>query len=67
MMYEVKSSGDKFVINEIETGLILEVKKAKRTANGLCKKLNGGTGFEGNTPPFFCKGGYGDKWPTEVV
>lgn len=57
MLYEVKAIGDVYVINEIETGLILEVKKAKRTANSLCKKLNDGTGFEGNTPPFFCKGG----------
>lgn len=51
----VKLSPKKFGIIEKSTGLLLKTLKSSTMAKSLKGKLDGGTAFEGETPPFFAQ------------
>lgn len=50
MNYEIFGN----VIKECESGLEI-ILKNENEIKSICKKLNGGSGFKGFTPPFFAK------------
>ena len=49
-MYEII---DEYKLYEKETGIIIHISTDKRDTKRLYKKLLAGSGFNGNTPPFF--------------
>jgi hypothetical protein len=51
----VKVASKKFGIVEESTGLLLKVLKTSTLAKVLKAKLDEGTGFAGDTPPFFAQ------------
>lgn len=46
---------DASMIKEVNTNQYLAMCDSSETAKQLCKKLNTGSGFDGNTPAFFVK------------
>jgi hypothetical protein len=53
-MYHVKSSNEKFdIIERSKEDVVIVMKATEHYARKLCKKLNSGSGFNGNTPTFF--------------
>jgi hypothetical protein len=44
---------DDYKIKEIMTDIIIHIDTNKKKTKKLVNKLNTGTGFSGNTPPFF--------------
>lgn len=55
MNYEVRRHGRKYKIYEIPTKQYIQQYWEKYKADEICEKLNNGSGFDGNTPAFFCQ------------
>lgn len=55
MSYSVKAVNDMFDIIEKDTDIVIDIKSTERNARDICRKLNLGSGFNGNTPSFFAK------------
>jgi len=55
MKYEVRRHGKKYKIYEIPTKQYIHYSWSRVSAEELCRSLNKGSGFDGNTPPFFVK------------
>lgn len=55
--YKVYEDDDTFEVVETKTGLLVSQSNTREEANRLAKKLNGGAGFNGETPAFFFNSG----------
>ena len=55
-MYELRRHGNKFKIYELKTKQYLATFADKDQATDYLFKLNRGSGFEGETPPFMLSG-----------
>ena len=53
MMYKIKTFGNEFAILEIKSNMIIFKSMNEVLVKRMCKSLNGGSGFSGNTPRFF--------------
>ena len=50
--YVVNTIGDKFVVIEVKTKLVIKPCQTYNDAKRLAKRLNRGGGFDGTTPEF---------------
>lgn len=53
--YVIENFFDSYVIKENKTDQYIVSYDHKMPANALCRKLNSGSGFEGETPSFMTK------------
>jgi hypothetical protein len=53
MSYYVKKRRNVFTVVEKDTGLMLKKSSHEKDIREVCRKLNLGGGFDGNTPTFF--------------
>lgn len=53
MSYYLKKNEQKFDIVEKDTNTVIKLKYNEPLARETCRKLNLGSGFNGNTPQFF--------------
>ena len=53
--YVIENFSNHFLIKENKTDQYIVSYDHKMPANVLCRKLNGGSGFEGETPSFMTK------------
>lgn len=54
-MYKVTKVGSEFLVTEVLTDQTIKTLSSHEEAHTLYRKLKGGCGFQGNTPPFFLK------------
>lgn len=54
-MYKVVKVGSEFSVVETATNQVIKILPSHEKAHILYRKLKGGHGFQGNTPPFFLK------------
>lgn len=55
MNYEVRRHGKRYKIYEIPTKQYITYYWEKQKAEDVCRNLNNGGGFDGNTPTFMIK------------
>jgi len=53
MKYKVVSKGNKCYVYEIATETVVKMVYSKKIAEDICRSLNKGSGFNGETPDFF--------------
>jgi len=53
MKYKLESKGAKHYIREMSTNTVVKMVYSKKIAEDICRSLNKGSGFDGETPSFF--------------
>lgn len=53
LAYNMKEVNGSYVIEENETGFVVQKQKDQKAAREILRNLNMGGGFDGNTPSFF--------------